>query len=329
VPSTRIEPTVSGATRSLPPLRAAAGSRAIALQAEISALRGSLYAEARRSALLDALSRLAELDPALAMQLAAALDEAEGQREAFHECLPHWLAKDAEAARSWLLSNVQDFPAETAEALARDAAESDPALGLAVAEQIYVGTRAPAMRAVFGAWAVRDPSGAAQAVERLAKVDGYLPALEEIGRLWGERDAPAAYAWASRLEQAAARRTALVPLLNAWADQDPAAAAQAVAKLPPELWRARMIDDVAVRWATRDAPAALAWVKQLEDPAARAAGATSVLSELLTTQPELAASTATELGEPVFDKLMTTWLARDHSAANSWLASHGEARPHE
>jgi hypothetical protein len=299
--------------------------------ATLDKIRSEQRGEMRRTAIVEFLAGLAESEPELAMQLAAALSEEEGRSEAFHECLPHWLGSAPEAARSWLLTHVQSLPAETAQALAKDAAAVDPALGFAVAQQIYVATRTPAMKEVFGSWAAQDPEAAVEAVQRLSKEDGYFAAVEEIGRIWAESDPASAYAWAAKLDRSDARRAALVPLIDTWALKDPAAAARSVSALQSEPWRRRLIDEVADRWASSDPRAALAWIQGLQDPLEREAGATTVLTQLLGTEPELSARWAVQFGgnahNPLVDKVMTAWLARDPTAADNWLRTHPSARP--
>ena len=291
----------------------------------------TLPAPAHRKLSLAELVALAETEPAQAVQLAAALTEADGRLEALHECLPLWLSAAPEAARSWLLAHAATLPAETAQALARDAAAVDPALGFAVAQQIYVSTRGPAMREVFGAWAARDPQAATQAVERLSKVDGYLIAVEEIGRIWSQDDAARAYTWGAQLATPDARRAALTTVIDTWAQRDAPAAAHALEGLAAEPWRLRLVDSVVGHWSNTDADAALAWAQGLRDSREREAASTTLLTQLLAARPEFAAQAALRVGgtapNPILDKVLTAWLARDAQAADSWLRAHPAARP--
>jgi hypothetical protein len=299
------------------------------LAARIDRLRGELAGSARAAALVVLLAEWAEQQPASAVRAAAALADFEGRSDALHECLPHFLQADPEAARSWLLEAARTLPGETVQALAKDAAAFDPELGFAVAQQLYVRARPAAMRDVLAAWAARDPAAAAAASARLSKADGYLAAIEEVGRAWADRDPAAAFDWAAQLPESETRRAALLPLVGAWAERAPGAAAQALAELPTEAWRRRLVDDVAGRWARADPEAALGWIERLREPLEREAAATTLVMEVAPSAPARAADWAMRLGQgaasPIVDKVMATWLARDPAAALAWASDNARS----
>lgn len=164
------------ASSSRPAAGAALGERVVALRREQSGA-------ARAAALVSLLAAWAEHEPALAMDAAAALADDEGRSAALHECLPHFLRADPEAARSWLLSAARTLPVEVVQELARDAAAHDPELGFAIAQQLPVRARPAALKDVFSAWAGRDPRAAAEATGRLSRADGYAGAVEEVARV--------------------------------------------------------------------------------------------------------------------------------------------------
>jgi hypothetical protein len=294
------------------------------LAGQLAALRREPAGPARAASMVALLAAWAELAPALAMDVAAALADDEGRSAALHECLPHFLRADPEAARSWLLSAARVLPVEIMQALAGDAAAHDPELGFAVAQQLPVRARPVAHKDVFSAWASRDPRAAAEATLRLSRAEGHHAAVEEVARVWGERDAPSAFDWSARLSDTEARRVALLPVVGAWAARAPEAAAQSVAGLPFEPWRRRLIDDVVTPWARQDPERALTWVKTLNEPSEREAAATTLLSELLPSTPVRAADWALALGggaaSPVVDKIVAAWVARDPAAALAWAS---------
>jgi hypothetical protein len=292
--------------------------------ARLAALRRAPAGPARAVAIVALLAAWAEQQPALAIDAAAALADEDGRGEALHECLPHFLSADPDAARSWLLEAARTLPVELVQALARDAAAHDPELGFSVALQLPVRARPAALKEVFSAWAARDARAAADATARLSRADGYLGAVEEVARVWGEQDAPAAFIWSARLPEVEARRTALLPLVDSWAVRAPQAAAASVASLPFEPWRRRLIDGVVAPWGQQDPESALGWVKGLTEPLEREAAATTLLTQLLPSAPARAAELALELGggatSPLVDKVVAAWVARDAPAALAWAS---------
>ncbi len=323
------------AARVRPGQRAALGRWAgdqAAEVARVAKLRRDLRGAARRAALVELLSELAVTDPELATQLAGSLAEEEGRIEALHECLPAWLASDPDRATSFLLTAVQTASGETAQALTREAAAHDPALGYTVALEVDPSVRRAAMRDVFSAWAASDPEAASHVVAQLSRGNGYLVAVEEVGRLWAQQDAHAAFAWGSALPASDARRSALFPIIEAWAGVEPSAAARSIETLAPEPWRRRLIDDVVEHWASADTDGALAWTRKLGDPLEREAATTTVLLALQQSQPERAAALARELDRaqgPVLDKVVAAWSARDPNTAARWLRAHPGAHADE
>lgn len=295
-------------------------------------LRRSQTGTALASGLLTALTALAQHDPARAVREAIALSDAEGRAEALHECLPLWLARDAEAARAYLLSQIGALPLELAEALTRDAAAHDPQLGLALAQQLHVGARPRAVHEVFVQWAGSNPKAAAEAAEQLLPADGQVRIIGEVARIWGEQTPDAAQRWAAALPSQALRREAMLPIVDSWAAKDPQSAAQALEVLADEGYKQRLVDRLASRWAERDPAAARGFIDKLSPPALREAGATALLGSLLERDPARAASWALELGgdahSDVVEKTLTAWVARDPHAARDWVAQQSDHHGH-
>jgi hypothetical protein len=300
------------------------------LSSQLEQMRRSSSGATLREALVSHLATTAHADPARAVQEALALSDAEGRAEALHECLPHWLSADKEAARAFLLAHIAELPLELAQAVVRDSAAHDPQLALALAQQLHVGARPRAVHDVFVEWAGTAPRAAAEAASQLLEADGQLRVVGEVARIWAEQTPAEAERWAAALDTPALRREALQPVVASWATQDPAAAAGSLEQLPDEGYKQRLIDTVATHWASRDAEAARSWVAQLSSPTLREAGATALVASLLEREPARAASWALELGRSassdVVEKTLTSWVARDPQAALAW--AHAEQSEH-
>jgi hypothetical protein len=276
---------------------------------------------------VSALAASAARDPAQAVQHAAQLRDEQGRIEALHETLPHWLARDREAARNWLLTHVSSLPLEVGLSLVRDAAAHDVQLGLSLAQQFPAGARPRALREAYVTWAGSAPREAAKAAEQLLESDGRTRTLGEIARVWGEQAPAEALRWSLTLDTREARREALLPVVASWASHDPAATAAALASVVDEGFKQHLVDTVAVHWAGADPAAARAWVETLE-PAVRAGAATALIETSLQREPERAAGWALELGggpgSEIVEKALTSWVARDPHAALRWATLQSE-----
>jgi hypothetical protein len=300
-----------------------------ALGRKLRQVRTGQAGAARAAAFVAALAEAAAHDPARAVHEAMSLGDADGRMEAVHECLPLWLARDAESARAYLLTHIAALPLELAEAVARDAAAHDPQLGLALAQQLHVGARPRAVHAVFVQWAGSSPKAAAQAAESLLPSEGQVRVIGEVARIWSEQAPADAQRWAAALPSQGLRREALLPVVDSWADKDPKAAAEALLPLADEGYKQRLVDSVVGRWAEQAPDDARAFLTQLSSPTLRAAGAVALAASLLEREPARAASWALELSGDVHselvEKTLTAWVARDPAAARSWA----EEQPQE
>jgi len=309
---------------------AAQTSEGRALAQRIAALRREHTGEALRSALVDAIADTAAADPALATRIAAGLEDVEGRAEALHEAFPAWLAAARDEARAWSLAGAVGLPPEVLHGLARDAAGSDPELGLAIARRLPVPSRGSALTDVFGAWTARDPQRAARAVEQLGDEEDREFAATEVARLWTEASPARGFAWANTLHDAASR-PAVEASIAAWAASDPEAAARAALTLPVSPWRMRAIDSVASAWAELNPERALHWVQTLPVAAEREAAAATLLAHMSQTEPGAAVEWAAQIGGAtgaLVTKVVSGWVARDAQAALDWAASRPRAAPH-
>lgn len=320
-PETASEPTspvrAGAVARSNPPPAPPA-----ALATQLERARAATPPGELREHLIALLVAAAQADPAAAVQAALSLSDEEGRAEALHECLPLWIGSDKAAARDFLLAQVGVLPLELVQALARDAAELDPQLGLALARQVHVSARPRVVREVFSAWAGRAPRAAAEATRQLLESDGQVRAVGEVARIWGEQSPADAQGWAVTLETPALRREALLPIVSSWSAHDPQRAAEAVSALSDEGYKQRLVDTVASQWADKSPDAAQRWVSALTPPALREAGATALALRLLEREPARAASWALALGgdaqSELVEKTLTSWSARDPQAALAW-----------
>ena len=279
-------------------------------------------AATRSAAWVDWLTELAQTDPKLAAERALALGESAGQAEALREVMQVWLASTPDAANAWLLARVDGLPAACVLALARVVAGFDVAPALQLAAALPAGLRASALREVFGEWAAHSPWAAAHTAEQLTEASDRVAATGEVARLWAHTDAQAALTWSRELSDVQLRRVALDALVDSWTEAAPADAAAALLTLPADAARARSLDRVLAVWSTTDADAAHQFVQQLREPAERESAATTLVLQHMLTQPARAAEWARGLqlgsNSPLFEKLVTAWVARDANAAVAW-----------
>jgi hypothetical protein len=323
------EPSQSAASRRHGDLSRARGAVDVDLAAQVAEVRARVTGQRLRRELVDLLAKSALEHAALAVQNAVALTDEEGQIEALHESLPHWLAQDREAAGAWLFAQVATLPPSVALSLLRDTAAFDPALALSLAQRLAPGSRVAALCEIFNSWAETAPERAAQGAAQLPEGDGQVRVVGGVARVWAEQAPAEAEAWASALTTREARREALIPIVDSWATQDPKQAAAALAKLPDEGYKQRLVDTVAAEWVRESPLDARAWVETLA-PALRDGAATALLGSLLQSDAQRAADWSLELGgdeqSPVVETTLTSWAARDPGALLAWVIKLPERR---
>ncbi len=98
-----------------------------------------------------------------------------------------------------------------------------------------------------------------------------------------------------------------------------------LARQQPGETRDLLRDEIARQWVRQDRDSAIAWMKSLDDPADRAAAATTAMRSIAASDPGQAVIVADELGvgrdDGSIEHILQVWVASDRAAALRWLAT--------
>ena len=227
----------------------------------------------------------------------------------------------------------RDARAETLRALAVRLVGADVKKALALAAKIPdVDDKLEFLRALFGAWAARDPKAAMEYAKAnftagLQQSESLVAAVEK----WGAANPRDAWLWVDANLSGPLKEEATTSLVQGWARTDPEAAAGWF--ISTGSTSQSVLDALLTTWTGLHPQAAAAWVESLTNPANKETGRVLVASEWARQNPAEAAAYFTPMmvGKAAIDlgsALVNSWAANDPASTATWVAKlpAGEAR---
>jgi hypothetical protein len=309
--------------------------------------------ELRNDEVIDLLRRLAEYDPAAAIEFTAQHPELHGKADLVDELFGGWLEQNEEYARDWLRGiPAGNLRVQVVPVLVAHLASEKPEEALALAGELpgYDGALDPlrpfgkwdhgdeiegrvrerAYAEIFGEWAGSDPVAAAARATALEDPLLRNLAMQEVASKWFLQNSSAAVEWMKQLPAGTERNSALQGLMPEWTAQDPPAAASFLTALADGPERNEWLRLLGENWSSSDPQTVLAWAAKLPGEADRNLIVQSVLAKVAESGGQqaadfvltLPAGTARTQG---MELVLARWRADDAEAVKAWV----EALPRE
>lgn len=306
------------------------------------------HGQLRNDEVIKLLHRLAELDPAAALDYAERHPELHGQADLTIELFAGWLDRNELSARDWLdavpagvlriqlvpvvVSHLASELPEEALALAGELPGYDGELGPLPAfgnwdhsDELEGQARERAYAAVFREWASSDPVAAAARAGALEDPLYRNLALQEVGLKWILKDPAAAIQWSKELPAGPDQYSALQGIMAEWTTHDPRAAASFLAALEDSPHRDQWLRLLGENWTACDPRMALSWAAQLPDETDRTQTVRTVLATVLESGGREAADFVLTLPagssrEQGMELVLPKWSADDAEGVRAWLA---------
>jgi hypothetical protein len=191
------------------------------------------------------------------------------------------------------------------------------------------------MRALFAAWAVRDPLAALDYAKTnfkpgLLQGEVYDAALEK----WAARNPLEAWQWLDKNASGPLKEQGLTALMQGWAHEDPRGAAEWFVRIGST--SQAVLNALVSTWADLNPRAAAEWIESLTDPDNKMIGRVTLAGEWAQQSPAAAAEYFTpiiatvdhRMGVDLAAALVNSWGAGDPAAAAEWIAKlpHGAVR---
>ena len=203
-------------------------------------------------------------------------------------------------------------------------------VGTDVKEALAIGAKIPDandkleyMRALFAAWAKRDPQAALDYAKATFK-PGILQseAMTAAIEKWAGVNPRAAYAWLDKNTSGPLKEEGLTMLVQGWARHDPQAAAAWFVSTGST--SQGVLNSLLSTWADLSPRAAAEWVESLPPGENRTIGRVSLASEWAQQSPSDAAEYFTPMmnekgGQDLAAALVNAWGTSDPAAAAAWL----------
>lgn len=254
---------------------------------ELAAMQPILPGEIENDIAMDLLRRWARLDPAGAIQFAAAHRDLHGSESFASELLIGWMDARPEAAMAWVKTmRDAELRSQLLPAVISRMAQEHPSDALRLTLELRGENRDRAISALFAEWAENDIQAAAAAANAMNSPADRASAQQHVATQWAEHDPAAAMKWISAAmtydvaSDVDFENTALGLVLEKWAAKSPEQAAQFALASARGFSRNHMLTTVAAQWAGQDPAAALKWAATLLDTADRDAIATSVIASI-------------------------------------------------
>jgi hypothetical protein len=179
------------------------------------------------------------------------------------------------------------------------------------------------MRALFGAWAAREPQAALDYLK--AKFKPGLLQSESISAAmekWAEKNPRDAWQWIDANLAGPLKEQAINSLVQSWTRNDPQAAAAWFVSAGST--SQSTLNSLVSSWADINPRAAAAWVETLTNSENKAIGRVSLASEWAQQSPADAAEyfapmLAEKGGQDIGTALISSWGAADPAAASEWI----------
>ncbi|MDI1296193.1 MAG: hypothetical protein PSY12_09975 [bacterium] len=267
------------------------------------------------------LANWAARDPYGAMDWAIGLERPH-RVEALNQAMFGWFASEPDAAFEWAIRfDKKIFENERLYRVLVDAGRFD--LGIQAINQL--GYKGFADRALFRAWAERDPVDALASLELVGKKNSedWLFAATGLVAVWGARDFPAAAAWLEANTKDSQRiLLARDATAKAMASGQAEAVMNFIENMPTEAARDGYYIGLASASARNDPAEAARWLELVSDPNRKGTNVDIVL-QIAYQRPDLAAHIIEQLSSPTLRDLRLTnllvrWAQRDPTSAAAY-----------
>jgi len=303
--------------------------------------------------------RWASLDLEGALQAALMTRDMEVRQALTEAAAREWVQRDPEAAlariaqssstlqqimlgRFVLHALAEDNPARAAEFLAanpkfaRDTdifatvgtllARLSSQQALTWAKSLPAGqARGEALRAVWTAWAEKEPVTVAAHISQGSEKDFDRQVFTTVARTWSKSDPAAAMAWIESLNRVEDQNAAWAAFTLDVRQLGPQAALELVEKIPSEQRRADVATRVASQLAQDDLASALAWIERLPDGTVRNQALRPVLDqwmrggEPVEAVSYVASLPASQARTDLLRRTVGNWAGIDGNAAVVWV----------
>lgn len=219
----------------------------------------------------------------------------------------------------------RDARAEALRHLAERLVEEDPMKALEVGNRIPdANDKLEFMRALFAAWAGKDPKTALDYLTAHFK-PGLLQSesLDAAMEKWAGAHPADAWKWLDENISGPLKEQGMAALVTGWTRLDPQGASAWFVSTGST--SQTVLDSLVTTWADLDPRAAAAWVETLTNPENKIIGRVSLASEWVAQDPAAAAAYFTPLidsgrqGLDLASALANAWGAADPAAAAKWI----------
>lgn len=275
--------------------------------------------------------RLAAKDFNAASAWTESMPEGPLRREALSQLLLVTTGLDPAIGVRWARREIEaGGDGELALRVAGEVIGTDPAGAAGLAAALPTGAvQGDIVRRAAMEWAVREPQAARKWAEHLQDAPAREKAFSGMALVLAESDPASARSFIERALPAGRERdNTLAGLAQRWTQRDPSAAAAWAEKLSPGPGRKAVFENVIRIWAERSADDMAAWLGRRPPGAERDSHARLVMECLLPARPDLAASAAVTIGNPLLRKTCVkqaaaAWLAVNEQAATAWVRQAG------
>lgn len=201
--------------------------------------------------------------------------------------------------------------------------ENNPAAALEFALNRNLLHSDQTIREIVGAWALQNPTAAADAINILPLEQHRQWATQAIAAAWTYLDASAAWAWIESIAHSNLRREAIRAYLAQLAIQDGAIAADLALQLEGRR-KGDYLHWAVVNWAQQAPNKTLAWTGRLEDVRLRNWLYVLICERLIEKDPLLVASViaimnASAARSHLLSELLDSWMRYDPDSAMQWV----------
>jgi hypothetical protein len=215
----------------------------------------------RKEVMAQLFARWGELEPIAAIEFSKTLPRSSDKHDALIAILNGWMEIAPDAAEKWVAEQPEGNLKGTAwETIIAAYAADNPRKALALAQSTKLPWRnlQGLAEPIFGAWAVRDPTGAAAETTKLPQDFLRMEAQCIIAKQWAETDPNRAIEWAESLPDlllshewegfggmvttvGADRSNTMKRIVDTWLKRDADAAVGWLRQLPDDPWKMLMI----------------------------------------------------------------------------------------
>lgn len=303
--------------------------------------------ELRNESVIELLRRLAEHDPAAAIEFSHQHPELHGQGDLVAELFGGWLAANEWEACDWLGGiPTGELRLQVVPVLVSHLASDKPEEALALAGELpgYDGVLDPlrpfgnwdhgdeiegrvrerAYAGIFGEWAGSDPFAASARASGLEDPLLRNLAMQAVASKWIRKDASAAIEWMKLLPTGVDRNSALQGLMPEWTAQDPQSASTFLSALPESPERREWLRLLGENWGSTDPKTAMAWALRIPGEDERSQVVQTVLAKVTETGGRQAADYVLALPPGAtraqgMEMVLARWRADDAAAVNAWV----------